>query len=90
MTRTIDSAKLDIAPSSIYYLPDFITPAEEQTLIDKVLAHGRTFISHLSTKTQALKLMDTHILYQIGPRCTKAQMGAPQEQKVSWVLLTPW
>lgn len=36
MTRTIASAKLDIAPSSIYYIPDFITPAEEQTLIDKV------------------------------------------------------
>ncbi|KAF9922694.1 hypothetical protein FBU30_007208 [Linnemannia zychae] len=37
MTRTLASAKLTNAPSSIYYISDFITPAEEQHLIDKVL-----------------------------------------------------
>ncbi|KAF9103198.1 Alpha-ketoglutarate-dependent dioxygenase alkB 6 [Mortierella sp. GBA35] len=50
MTRTITSAKLAIAPSSIYYLPDFITPAEEQTLIDKVLTAPKPKWVHLKNR----------------------------------------
>ncbi|KAF9341496.1 hypothetical protein BGZ91_007346 [Linnemannia elongata] len=50
MTRTIASAKLDIAPSSIYYIPDFITPAEEQTLIDKVLTAPKPKWVHLKNR----------------------------------------
>ncbi|KAG0368876.1 Alpha-ketoglutarate-dependent dioxygenase alkB 6 [Gamsiella multidivaricata] len=34
----IASSKVVNAPASVYYLPDFITPAEEQALIDKVLS----------------------------------------------------
>ncbi|KAF8945792.1 Alpha-ketoglutarate-dependent dioxygenase alkB 6 [Haplosporangium gracile] len=50
MTRTIASAKLDIAPASIYYLPDFITPTEEQTLIDKVLTAPKPKWVHLKNR----------------------------------------
>ncbi|KAF9112765.1 hypothetical protein BGX27_002851 [Mortierella sp. AM989] len=35
MTRSITAGRINNAPSSVYYLPDFITPAEEQILIDK-------------------------------------------------------
>ncbi|KAF9124584.1 Alpha-ketoglutarate-dependent dioxygenase alkB 6 [Mortierella sp. 14UC] len=50
MTRTIASAKLTNAPASIYYLPDFITPAEEQTLIDKVLTAPKPKWVHLKNR----------------------------------------
>ncbi|KAG0272331.1 hypothetical protein BGZ95_011923 [Linnemannia exigua] len=50
MTRTITSAKLANAPSSIYYLPDFITPAEERVLIDKVLTAPKPKWVHLKNR----------------------------------------
>ncbi|KAK3841901.1 MAG: hypothetical protein J3R72DRAFT_444002 [Linnemannia gamsii] len=50
MTRKIASAKLTHAPSSIYYLPDFITPAEEQALIDKVLTAPKPKWVHLKNR----------------------------------------
>ncbi|KAF9897037.1 hypothetical protein BX616_006306, partial [Lobosporangium transversale] len=38
MTRTLEKEKIKGAPESVYYLPDFITPEEEQILLDKVLS----------------------------------------------------
>ncbi|KAF8974085.1 Alpha-ketoglutarate-dependent dioxygenase alkB 6 [Entomortierella lignicola] len=38
MAQSITKARIANAPASVYYLPDYITPAEEQVLIDKVLS----------------------------------------------------
>ncbi|KAG0206614.1 Alpha-ketoglutarate-dependent dioxygenase alkB 6 [Mortierella sp. GBA30] len=38
MTLHIGQCKIRGAPPSVYYIPDFITPAEEQVLVDKVLS----------------------------------------------------
>ncbi|KAI1317794.1 Alpha-ketoglutarate-dependent dioxygenase alkB 6 [Mortierella claussenii] len=38
MTRLINAERISTAPASVYYLPEFITRAEEQQLLDKVLS----------------------------------------------------
>ncbi|KAG0253696.1 Alpha-ketoglutarate-dependent dioxygenase alkB 6 [Mortierella polycephala] len=50
MTRPIASGKISTAPPSVYYLLDFITSAEEQLLIDKVLNAPKPKWIHLKNR----------------------------------------
>ncbi|KAF9321642.1 Alpha-ketoglutarate-dependent dioxygenase alkB 6 [Podila horticola] len=50
MTRSISDGKVPGAPDSIYYLPDFISVEEEQTLINKVLTAPKPKWVHLKNR----------------------------------------
>ncbi|KAG0021492.1 Alpha-ketoglutarate-dependent dioxygenase alkB 6 [Podila clonocystis] len=50
MTRSIGNGKVRDAPDSVYYLPDFISVEEEQTLINKVLTAPKPKWVHLKNR----------------------------------------
>ncbi|KAG0349236.1 Alpha-ketoglutarate-dependent dioxygenase alkB 6 [Podila humilis] len=54
MTRPIDNVKLAGAPDYIYYLPDFISAEEEQSLIDKVLTAPKPKWVHLKNRRRLI------------------------------------